>query len=213
MPNLRVLWLSGLRGAPECFLHNHPGLLHLRIPDYHMPLQLAPSDLPALASFRGSPAAAASLLPGRPVQSLALVGYEFVGEAALVALGTTSAPVAALDLTGMSVTPTLLRDIARTLPAIRALRVRLALRHTLHYALSGIRLLAALTPALGVFRELQFLDLSPTSSVDLGTMNSSEAEELHLSTSWAEACPNLMRVVFPSKTEWSRDGKGQWTHS
>ena len=138
MRKLRVLWLSGLRGAPECFLHNHPGLLHLRIPDYHMPLQLAPSDLPALASFRGSPVAAASLLPGRPVQSLALVGYEFVGEAALVALGTTSVPVAALDLTGMSVTPTLLRDIARALPAIRALRVRLALRHTLHYALSGI---------------------------------------------------------------------------
>ncbi|KZV59917.1 hypothetical protein PENSPDRAFT_644663 [Peniophora sp. CONT] len=195
MPNLRVLWLSGLRGVPECFLHNHPGLLHLRMPDYHMPLQLAPSDLPALASFRGSPAAAASVLPGRPVQSLALVGSEFVGEAV-----HRVAPVAALDLTGMSATPTLLRDIARTLPAIRALRVRLALRHTLPYALSGIRLLVAFTPALRSFRELQFLDLSPTSS------------ELHLSTSWAEACPNLMRIAFPSKTEWSRDDGGQWSH-
>ena len=63
------------------------------------------------------------------------------------------------------------------------------------------RLLAALTPALGVFRELQFLDLSPTSSVDLGTMNSSESEELHLSSSWAEACPKLIRYGGPNASK------------
>ena len=83
--------------------------------------------------------AAASLIPGRPVQTLGLVGQEpFVSERDLARLARGSAPVRALDLSAMSVTPTLLRDVSRHLPSVQILRVRLALRHTLHFALSGI---------------------------------------------------------------------------
>ncbi|KAI0028321.1 hypothetical protein K488DRAFT_58912, partial [Vararia minispora EC-137] len=218
-PYLRALALAGLRGAPEPVLHRHPGLLHLRLPDYAVPLQLAPADLPLLTSFRGTPAAAASLLPGRPVRMLGLVGHEFVTERDLARIG--GARVRALDLSGMSVLPVLLRDVSRHMADVQVLRVRLALRHTLHYAMSGIvrlpsrllyRLLEGLTTVLGAFRALQTLDLSPTNAVD-GVGGSSAGEEGKLCVSWVGACPTLRRVIFPSKTEWARTDDGRWRHS
>jgi hypothetical protein len=73
------------------------------------------------------------------VQALGLVGRcEAATEEDLARIATGSTPVRALDLSGMSVTPTLLRSVSRHLSHVESLKVRLALRHTLHYALSGI---------------------------------------------------------------------------
>ncbi|KAI0272747.1 hypothetical protein BC834DRAFT_792666, partial [Gloeopeniophorella convolvens] len=191
LPALRSLALQGIGAPLEPVLRAHPALQHLKLSDCPRPLRLRADDVPHLASFRGCPAQAAAVLPGRPVQALGLVGDEpFVSERDLAGLAAGSAPLRSLDLSGMSVTPTLLRDVSRHLSHIEWLKVRLALRHTLHYALSGIRLLAALTTVLGAFRNLRGLDLSPTNT------------EMHLCVAWTGACPSLRRVVFPSRTEW-----------
>ena len=146
LPSLRTLSLRGIGSPPslelERLLRNHPKLQHLRLSDYHRALHLSPSDVPHLRSFRGHPATAASILPGRPVQALSLVGEgsgcESATEDDLARIATGSIPVRALDLSGMTVTPMLLRSVSRHLSHVESLKVRLALRHTLHYALSGI---------------------------------------------------------------------------
>ncbi|TFY65201.1 hypothetical protein EVG20_g5684 [Dentipellis fragilis] len=236
VPSLRHLSLGGMGDSPAQLLRNHPGLLHFKLADYHAPLALAPADVPRLASFRGNPVTAASILPGRPVHWLSLVGWEFVTEQDLARIAQTSTPIRTLDLSAMSVTPILLRDISRHLSSIEFLRVKLALRHTLHFALSGIvgpflppsppirsspssstsasafcarRLLAALTTVLGEFQELRALDLSPTNAVD-GVGVSSATEEEQLCLSWMRACPSLRRITFPSKTEWTLIDGGFW---
>ncbi|EPQ56727.1 hypothetical protein GLOTRDRAFT_121077 [Gloeophyllum trabeum ATCC 11539] len=135
-----------------------------------------------------------ALLAG--VRSLALTSAPRARELAALAAGKR--PLAELDLGGVSVTPVLLRDVSRALTRVRVLRVRLALRHTLHFALSGIALLAALTPVLGAFPLLIELDLSPTDVVG----RAQPAEEHSLCATYARACPALARVVFPSKMEW-----------
>jgi hypothetical protein len=138
LPSLRTLALHGI-GTPPApdlsrLLQNHPSLQHLRLSDYRCALHLTPADVPHLRSFRGYPATAASLLPGRPVQALALVGCcELATEEDLVRIARGSVPVKALDLSGMSVTPALLRSVSRHLSQVEWLKVRLALR----YALSG----------------------------------------------------------------------------
>lgn len=120
------------------FLSATPSIQHLRLPDFHEPLTLRHTDLPFLSSFRGSAPTAASVLPGRAVQLLALVGHEFVTESDLEKMAMGSVRIRWLDLSGMSVTPILLRDISRHLFGVEFLKLKLALRHTLHHALSGI---------------------------------------------------------------------------
>jgi len=145
LPSLRTLALHGLGEPPtlelERVLRLHPSLLHLRLSDYQRPLRLTPADVPHLLYFRGHPATAASVLPGRPVQSLGLVGRGGSpppSEEELARIAGGSTPVRALDLSGMAVTPPLLRSLSRHLSHVEWLKVRLALRHTLHCALSGI---------------------------------------------------------------------------
>ncbi|KAH9852174.1 hypothetical protein C2E23DRAFT_731637 [Lenzites betulinus] len=226
-PALRVFALSGVgRGsmspklyasaagpAPPApiawFLAATPSIEQLRLPDCYEALALPSEALPLLATFRGSAVAAASVLPGRPVQLLGLVGHEFITERDLQRIAQASAPIRFLDLSMMSVTPILLRDISRHLCAVEVLKVKLALRHTLHFALSGISLLAGLSPVLGAFLALHTLDLSPT-SVD-GIARGNALEERALCTTWARACPALRAVVFPSRTEWRREpGADVW---
>lgn len=138
LPSMRTLALNGIGTPPppdlERLLQTHPALHNLRLSDYRRALHLTPADLPHLRSFRGYPATAASLLPGRPVQALGLVGCcELATEEDLVRIARGSVPVSALDLSGMSVTPALLRSVSRHLSQVEWLKVRLALR----YALSG----------------------------------------------------------------------------
>ncbi|KAI9510040.1 hypothetical protein F5148DRAFT_977386 [Russula earlei] len=209
-PSLRTLALHGIGEPPELerVLRSHPALLHLRLGDYHRALRLEPADVPHLRSFRGYPATAASILPGRPVQVLSLVGGELATEEDLAHIATGSVPVRSLDLSGMSVTPRLLRTVSRHLSHVEWLKVRLALRHTLHYALSGIRLLTALTTVLAAFYNLRDLDLSPTSAVQSDGQNA--VEEERLCVTWMGACPSLRRIIFPSLIEWSLSEAGTW---
>jgi hypothetical protein len=150
-PSLRLFALSGVgRGnlpakshpdpTPpiEWFLSATPSIQHLRLADCYEVLHLGPTDLPHLCTFRGSAPTAASVLPGRPVQLLSLVGHEFVTERDLERIASTSVRIRWLDLSSMSVTPLLLRDISRHLFGVECLKVKLALRHTLHHAMSGI---------------------------------------------------------------------------
>ena len=138
LPTLRTLALRGIGEPPEQVLRNHPALLHLRLGDYHKPLRLRPTDVPHLRSFCGYPVTAASVLPGRPVQVLGLVGCELATEQDLARIAEGSLHLRSLDLSAMSVTLTLLRNLSRHLSHVEWLKVRLALRHTLHYALPGI---------------------------------------------------------------------------
>ncbi|ETW79295.1 hypothetical protein HETIRDRAFT_324194 [Heterobasidion irregulare TC 32-1] len=153
LPALRRLTIGGL-GDPSPILLVNPHLLHLHLADTDPsapPLSLPPDALSELRAFRGPIGAAVALLPGRPVQGLALLdtcgtgsrssgnnSNGGVSSADLARLAHASAPLRVLDLGGVSVTPPLLRDVSRYLPHVEHLRVRLALRHTLHFALSGI---------------------------------------------------------------------------
>lgn len=219
-PHLRLFALSGVgRGAPhkahvapeppvEWFLASVPTLQHLRLADCHAALALPPDALPALRTFRGSAPTAASVLPGRPVALLSLVGHEFVTERDLAGIARSAARIRWLDLSAMSVTPLLLRDVSRHLSGVEHLKVKLALRHTLHHALSGISLLVGLTSVLGAFPELSQLDLSPTALDGIGTSN--VADEQTLCDSWARGCPTLRHIIFPSGTEWLRRDDARW---
>ena len=153
-PALRVFALSGVgRGAlsPKLyqgpatsaslawFLAHTPSISALHLLDSYEPLALPAGALPHLQVFRGSAIAAAEVLPGRPVRLLGLVGHEFITERDLERIARSREPIRRLDLSLMSVTPLLLRDISRHLgAAVEVLKVKLALRHTLHFALSGI---------------------------------------------------------------------------
>jgi len=184
-------------------------LQRLKLSDHHATLLLAPDALPCLSYFRGSPDTAAILLPGRPVQHLALIGQDSdVNRENLPKLAHTSVPLRFLDLSAMQVRPMLLRNISSYLSTIESLKVRLALRHTLHYSLSGITLLAGLSAVLSEFRHLVCFDLSPT-EID-GTKQANFAEEASLCTEWSRACPTLKRIVFPSGTEWQLVEDGTW---
>ncbi|KDQ50699.1 hypothetical protein JAAARDRAFT_199694 [Jaapia argillacea MUCL 33604] len=237
-PDLIHFGLSGLGshrpGVPstpqsleglEDFLSSHPTLLHLRLPDHRTPLSfpntphspsssplastsLSPPILPHLSTFRGSPPTAASLLPTRPIHSLSLIGQEYISQSDLIKLSEGSSNLTWLDLGGMSVTPILLRDVSKQLRFVEFLRVRLALRHTLHHALSGIALLAGLTPVLTAFPSLLELDLSPT-AID-GISRANPSDELSLCSTWARACPVLKTVIFPSKVEWCLEEGVGW---
>ncbi|EGN95221.1 hypothetical protein SERLA73DRAFT_162742 [Serpula lacrymans var. lacrymans S7.3] len=216
-PLLHQISLSGLGHYPQNalnpFLNAVPSIHHLRLTDSREQLLVLPCALPSLVSFCGCPRAAATVLPGRPVQSLALIGQDYVTDVDLSQMALTSVPLRYLDLSAMSVTPTLLRNVSRFLSTVESLKVKLALRHTLHYALSGIRLLAALSHPLGAFQRLSTLDLSPT-HIDgdgLRSLDGNGAEESSICQSWHTACPSLRRVVFPSKTEWLyKQESGTW---
>lgn len=163
-PALRLFSLSGvgrgnlpLKSHPdptppiEWFLSATPSIQHLRLADCYEVLRLEAGDLPHLCTFRGSAPTAASVLPGRPVQLLSLVGHEFVTERDLGLIASTSVRIRWLDLSSMSVTPLLLRDISRHLFGVECLKVKLALRHTLHHAMSGIvsSTYSVISPRLG----------------------------------------------------------------
>ncbi|KIK76590.1 hypothetical protein PAXRUDRAFT_835304 [Paxillus rubicundulus Ve08.2h10] len=182
------------------FLNNVPSIQYLRLPDYGDQIALLPNALPSLISFCGSSRAAAAVLPGRPVQALALIGHCSVADTELSRMAMTSIPLRHLDMSAILTTPILLRSVSRNLPMIESLKVKLALRHTLHFAMSGIRLLVALSHLLGAFYRLLTLDLSPTHVDYTGLSNSTE--ELFLCQSWQLACPSLRRVVFPSQIAW-----------
>lgn len=131
------------------FLQRHPELQHLKIPDLNFRLNIPRTAVCNLTSFRGSADAAASLLPGRPVEHLALFGDDSsVSRENLPQIACTSIPLRHLDLSAMSVRPMLLKNIAVYLPHLHSFRVRLALRHTLHYAFTGIVSTASIRPLL-----------------------------------------------------------------
>ena len=116
-----------------------PALRALRLDLAGAPPGLSPRALPSLTHFRGSADAAAALLPGRPVRALALVGDDAdVTRENLPRMAATAGALRALDLSAMPARPLLLRNVSTHLPAVESLRVRLALRHTLHYSFSGI---------------------------------------------------------------------------
>ncbi|KAF9266778.1 hypothetical protein L218DRAFT_955891 [Marasmius fiardii PR-910] len=199
-------------GILDSFLTSLPSLRHLRLLDHHTALNIPPDALSQLSSFRGSPDTSAYLLPGRPVVYLSLVGQDSdVNRDNLPRFTHTSIPLRYLDLSTMSVRPILLRNIATYLPTVEFLRIRLALRHTLHYAMSGIRLLAGLASVLGAFPNLTQLDLSPTSVA--GVLQSDYDQEVGLCREWARACPSLRTVTFPSHTEWVLGSDGVWIPS
>jgi hypothetical protein len=121
------------------FLVSLQSLRHLKLADHHSCLALPANALPHLSSFRGSADAAAELLPGRPVHALSLMGQDSdVNQGNLPLMTCTTVPLRYLDLSAMSVRLLLLRHISTHLSTVETLRIRLALRHTLHYALNGI---------------------------------------------------------------------------
>ncbi|KAG6855783.1 hypothetical protein H0H87_010881 [Tephrocybe sp. NHM501043] len=191
------------------FLASAPSLRHLKLPDNLCGLDLPPYALPHLASFRGSADTAAAVLPGRPVQVLALVGQDSdVNRVNLPRMTLTALPLRYLDLSAMSVRPALLKNVSIHFPTVQRLRVKLALRHTLHYAFSGIRLLAGLSSVLSALQLLEELDLSPTDVDGIGRADAKE--ELVLVNEWGRASPLLRRVLFPSVAEWIRPAGGSW---
>jgi F-box-like len=140
--SLGAEWTKGAQpytGILTSFLVSTPALRHLKLADHHTGLSLPVDAVPHLSSFRGSANAAAVLLPGRPVQALSLIGQDYdVNHENLPRMTLTTVALRYLDLSAMSVRPQLLRSISIHLPTIETLRVKLALRHTLHYAFSGI---------------------------------------------------------------------------
>lgn len=121
------------------FLTTSPLIQHLRLTDLSTPLTLAPSALPILYNFRGSAVTSASLLPGRPVSSLSLVGQDSeITRDNLPEMTRTTVTLHTLDLSGMSVRLMLLNHISKYLPHLHVLRIKLSLSHTLHYATSGL---------------------------------------------------------------------------
>ncbi|KAF9442668.1 hypothetical protein P691DRAFT_677518 [Macrolepiota fuliginosa MF-IS2] len=191
------------------FLCHTPSLRHFRLSDHHSSLSVpsAPHALPSLQTFRGSAATAASLLPGRPVHYISLIGQDSdVSQDNLQRMTFTTTPIRSLDLSAISARPVLLRNVSGYLPTLERLRIRLALRHTLHYALSGITLLVGLSSVLGAFPNLIYLDLSPT--LEGGRANA--ADEQVLCTEYSRACPSLRTIVFPSQMEWIQDESNQW---
>ncbi|KAF8216476.1 hypothetical protein K438DRAFT_392046 [Mycena galopus ATCC 62051] len=213
--SLGAEWRKGVQPYTDIlsdFLTVVPSLRQLKLSDHHAALFLHPDALPSLSYFRGSPDTAAVLVPGRPVQHLALVGQDSdVNRENLPKMALGSVALRSLDLSAMQVRPTLLRNISTHLAAVEILKVRLALRHTLHYGLSGITLLAGLSSVLSDFHHLVCFDLSST-EVD-GARQANFAEEAGLCTAWFRACPTLKRILFPMGTEWQVDEDGAWVRA
>lgn len=140
--SLGAEWAKGLQTYTQVldhFLISVPSLRHLKLSDHSTSLNLPPEALPSLSSFRGSANAAASILPGRPVQYLYLLGHDSdVNRDNLPRMAQTSVPLRCLDLSAMSVRPTLLRNVSNHLSTVEILKIRLALRHTLHFGFTGI---------------------------------------------------------------------------
>lgn len=112
-PNLSYLSISGLVPPPQFFLPSScPSLTTLRFSDIHeLPYPFPYDALPNLSNFKGSPATAAAILPGRPVRSLSLVGVEYLRVAEWEGISQVQAStnslyrgIEILDLSGMSVT-------------------------------------------------------------------------------------------------------------
>ncbi|KAF9526109.1 hypothetical protein CPB83DRAFT_858355 [Crepidotus variabilis] len=194
------------------FLSTLASLRHLRVADLVdrssldslSPNQLPPCNtLTQLNSFRGPAGAAASLIPGRPVQYLALTGHDSdLHEFNLERMTRGSVPLKSLDLSAMSIRTMLLQNISLNFGCVETLRVRLALRHTLHFAESGIRILTGLSRVLSAFSQLSHLDLSPTGLDAYGVGRTDLSEELGVCKEWSRACPTLRKVTFPSLIEW-----------
>ncbi|KAF8074698.1 hypothetical protein FPV67DRAFT_593334 [Lyophyllum atratum] len=210
--SLGAEWTKGVQpytSVLASFLASAPELRHLKLPDHLAGLDLPAGALPCLSSFRGSADTAAILLPGRPVQALSLVGQDNdVNRENLPRMTLTSVPLRYLDMSAMSVRPMLLRNVSTHFPTLQKLRVKLALRHTLHYAFSGIRLLAGLSSVLSAFQQLELIDLSPTDVDGIGRADAKE--EFILVSEWSSACQSLRRVIFPSETEWACQEDGVW---
>lgn len=145
LPSLCQLSLSGVGCTTvNGFLNRTPSIQHLKLLDY-LSIVLFPGALPSLSSFCGPPRTAASIVPGRPVQYLALSGHaseqhgwlEAV-RGAMPMMMLSTAPIRYLDLSNSSVTLMLLRDIAEFFSDLEVLKVRFALRHALHFSSSGI---------------------------------------------------------------------------
>lgn len=136
----RTKGVSSYTNILSSFLSSLPALRHLKLSDLHTGVEYLPLEaLPQLTSFRGSADAAASILPGRPVQYLSLIGEDFdVNRDNLPRMTYTTLPLRCLDLSSMSIRPMLLRNVSAYLPTLESLRIKLALRHTLHYSFSGI---------------------------------------------------------------------------
>ena len=136
----RTKGVSPYSSILSSFLASLPVLRHLKLSDLQTGVEYLPIDaLPLLTSFRGSADAAASILPGRPVQYLSLIGEDSdVNRDNLPRMTYTTLPLRYLDLSAMSIRLVLLRNVSTYLPTIESLRVKLALRHTLHYSFSGI---------------------------------------------------------------------------
>ncbi|KAL1684189.1 hypothetical protein EV122DRAFT_257193, partial [Schizophyllum commune] len=124
----------------DAFLRSCAGALHhLKLYDHRGAVNIPPGIFPHLVSFRGYANTAASLLPNNSVTYLALTGQDSdVTRDNLPRMALGRVPLRYLDLAGMSVRPVLLRSVAECFPALEGIKIRLALRHTLHYALSGI---------------------------------------------------------------------------
>ena len=192
------------------FLTTSPLIQHLRLTDLSTPLSLPLSALPSLYNFRGSAVTSASLLPGRPVSSLSLVGQDSeITRDNLPEMTRTTVTLHTLDLSGMSVRLMLLNHISKYLPHLHVLRIKLSLSHTLHYATSGLGLLVGLTAVLSAFSLLRHLDLSTTYLARPG--GGSISDEADLCKQWGRPCPLLSYIIFPSRREWTRgeDG-GKW---
>jgi len=146
LPSLCHLSLSGVGcTAVECFLNRTPSIQHLKLLDYHLSLVLFPDALPSLNSFCGPPRIAATVVPGRPVQYLALSGHTSEQQGwldavrgAMPMMMLSTAPIRYLDLSNSSMTLILLRDISEFFSDLEVLKVRFALRHALHFSSSGI---------------------------------------------------------------------------
>lgn len=140
--SLGAEWAKGVQPYTSIlgsFLAPLTSLRHLNLPDHHSALDVPSDALPSLSSFRGTADTAAFLLPGRPVQFLSLVGQDSdVNRGNLLRMTHTATPLRYLDLSAMSIRLVLLRNLSTHFPTVETLKIKLTLRHTLHYALSGI---------------------------------------------------------------------------
>ena len=217
-PNLTYLAISGLVPPPQFFLPSScPSLTTLRISDIHeLPYPFPYDALPNLSSFKGSPAAAAVILPGRPVRSLGLVGFDYLRVTEWEGISRVQAiedhayhGIETLDLSGMSVTPNLLRDVARWVPTVKDLKIRLALRHTLHHALGGI-----VSASLSLSRDKRFGQLTPLAGPPhraltrfalprqfnhIGYVTDNRGEH-RPGPRRADALPDLVQILRPTKS-------------
>ncbi|KAG0693364.1 hypothetical protein DFH29DRAFT_1007359 [Suillus ampliporus] len=135
-------------------------ILIIHLPDHHNQMALLPQALPSLISIYGLPHVATIILPGRPVQPLALCPSSSSGF-----ISHVGHPDIAAKFTQESECSRVVEGEA------------FALRYTLHFA--GIGLLAALSNLLGAFCHLSMFDLLPTHADYKGLSDSTE--ELSLS--------------------------------